>query len=253
MPDVTSYETGEPCWADVVSPDVDAAAKFYSQLFGWQADKAPQPEAGGYTMFSRNGKYVAAASPPMDDNIPPHWNVYLASSDVDDSAARIRSAGGTVLMEPFDVFDSGRMTFAVDPAGAVFGVWQAGNHIGSQLRREPGTINWAEVQTRDRAAAQPFYEQVFGYEIDVMPMATGDYVLLKLGDRPVAGMIEIQPDWGDVPSNWSVVFEVEDCDATVARVQELGGSVIREPHSLEGVGRFAVVADPWAAAFTVIT
>ena len=160
MPDVTSYETGELCWADVVSPDVDAAAKFYSQLFGWQADKAPQPEAGGYTMFSRNGKYVAAASPPMDENIPPHWNVYLASSDVDDSAARIRSAGGTVMMEPFDVFDAGRMTFAVDPAGAVFGVWQAGNHIGSQLRREPGTINWAEVQTRDRGAAQPFYEQV---------------------------------------------------------------------------------------------
>jgi predicted enzyme related to lactoylglutathione lyase len=156
-------------------------------------------------------------------------------------------------MEPFDVFDAGRMTFAVDPAGAVFGVWQAGNHIGSQLRREPGTMNWAEVQTRDRAAAQPFYEQVFGYEIDVMPMPTGDYVLLKLGDRPVAGMIEIQPDWGDVPSNWSVVFEVEDCDATVARVQELGGSVIREPHSLESVGRFAAVADPWGAAFTVIT
>jgi hypothetical protein len=253
MPDVTSYETGEPCWADVLSPDVDAAAQFYSQLFGWQADKAPQPEARGYTMFSRNGKYVAAATPPMDENIPPHWNVYLASGDVDDSAARIRSAGGTVLMEPFDVFDSGRMTFAVDPAGAVFGVWQAGNHIGSQLRREPGTINWAEVQTRDRAAAQPFYQDVFGYEIDVMPMPTGDYVLLKLGDRAVAGMIEIQPDWGDVPSNWSVVFEVEDCDATVARVQELGGSVIREPHSLEGVGRFAVVADPWGAAFTVIT
>jgi predicted enzyme related to lactoylglutathione lyase len=253
MPEVTSYETGEPSWADVTIPDVDAAARFYSQLFGWEAHKAPQPEAGGYTMFARNGKYVAAASPPMQEGIPPHWNVYLASRDVDDTAARIPAAGGTVIMEPFDVFDSGRMTFAADPAGAMFGVWQAGNHIGSQLRREPGTINWAEVQTRDRAAAQPFYEQVFGYEIDVMPMATGDYVLLKLGDRAVAGMIEIQPDWGDVPSNWSVVFEVEDCDATVARVQELGGSVIREPHSLEGVGRFAVVADPWGAAFTVIT
>jgi predicted enzyme related to lactoylglutathione lyase len=252
MPEVTSYETGEPSWADVTIPDVDAAAQFYSQLFGWEAHKAPQPEAGGYTMFARNGKYVAAASPPMQEGIPPHWNVYLASGDVDDTAARISAAGGTVIMEPFDVFDSGRMTFAADPAGAMFGVWQAGTHIGAQLRGEPGTINWAEVQTRDRAAAQPFYEQVFGYETDTMPMPGGDYVLFKVGGRPVAGMIEIRPEWGDVPSNWSVVFEVEDCDAAAAKVQELSGSVINEPRDIEGVGRFAVVADPWGAVFQII-
>ncbi|MDX6535093.1 MAG: uncharacterized protein QOF68_2837, partial [Gaiellales bacterium] len=175
-----------------------------------------------------------------------------ASGDVDDTAARISAAGGTVIMEPFDVFDSGRMTFAADPAGAMFGVWQAGTHIGAQLRGEPGTINWAEVQTRDRAAAQPFYEQVFGYETDTMPMPGGDYVLFKVGGRPVAGMIEIRPEWGDVPSNWSVVFEVEDCDAAAAKVQELSGSVINEPRDIEGVGRFAVVADPWGAVFQII-
>jgi uncharacterized protein len=257
MPEVRSYETGEPCWADVTSPDVDAAARFYSEIFGWDADKAPQPEAGGYTMFSRDGKYTAAASPPPpeQEGVPPHWTVYLAAGNVDDIAARIGSASGTVMMEPFDVFDSGRMTVAVDPAGAVFGVWQAGGHIGAQLRGEPGTINWAEVQTRERAVAQPFYEKVFGYETDSMAVPGGarEYVLFKAAGRPVAGLIEIQPDWGDVPSNWAVVFEVADCDATVAKVKELGGSVIREPHTLEGVGRFAVVADPWGAVFQVIT
>lgn len=138
MPEVSSYATGQPCCADVTSPDVDAAARFYSDLFGWEAAKAPQPEAGGYTMFSRNGKYVAAASPPQEEGIPPHWTVYLATDDVDGIAARSREAGGNVMMEPFDVFDSGRMTLAADPAGAVFGVWQAGSHIGSQLRGEPG-------------------------------------------------------------------------------------------------------------------
>ena len=71
MPEVSSYATGQPSWADVISPDVDAAARFYSELFGWQAQKDPRPEAGGYTMFSRNGKYVAAASPPPQDGIPP--------------------------------------------------------------------------------------------------------------------------------------------------------------------------------------
>jgi uncharacterized protein len=253
MPEVSSYATGQPSWADVTSPDVDAAASFYSELFGWDADKAPQPEAGGYTMFSREGKHVAAASPPPQEGIPPHWTVYLAADDVDGIAARIREAGGDVMMEPFDVFDSGRMTLAADPTGAMFGVWQAGNHIGSQLRGEPGTMNWAEVQTRDKAAAQAFYEQVFGYETETMDMgAGGDYVLLKVNGQSAAGLIQIGREWGDVPSNWSVVFEVEDCDAAVAKVQELGGSVIREPQDLEGVGRFAVVADRWGAVFQVI-
>jgi len=253
MPEVSSYATGQPSWADVTSPDVDAAAKFYSELFGWKAEKDPRPEAGGYTMFSRDGKYVAAASPPPQEGIPPHWSVYLAADDVDGMGARIREAGGNVMMEPFDVFDAGRMTLATDPTGAAFGVWQAGEHIGSQLRGEPGTMNWAEVHTRDKAAAQAFYEQVFGYETETRDMGGyGGYVLLKVNDQPAAGLLQIGADWGDVPSNWSVVFQVEDCDGSVAKVQELGGSVILEPQDLEGVGRFSVVADPWGAVFQVV-
>jgi predicted enzyme related to lactoylglutathione lyase len=253
VPEVTAYANGQPCWADVTSADVDAAAQFYSDVFGWQAAKDPRPEAGGYTMFTRNGKYVAAASPPPQEGVPPHWTVYLAADDADAAADRVRDAGGNVMMAPFDVFEAGRMTVAVDPAGAVFGVWEAGDHTGSQLRQEPGTMNWAEVQTRDAAGAQRFYEQVFGYETETIDMGgAGSYVLLKVNGEPAAGLIEIGPDWGDVPSNWSVVFEVEDCDAAVAKVQELGGSVIREPRDLEGVGRFAVVADRWGAVFQVI-
>jgi predicted enzyme related to lactoylglutathione lyase len=256
MPEITSYETGKPCWADVTVPDVDAGAEFYSKLFGWMAEKAPQPEAGGYTMFSKGGKNVAAASPPTpgSEGIPPHWTVYLASDDADATAGKIRDAGGQVLMDPFDVFDSGRMTIAVDPTGAAFGVWQAGTHIGAQLRGEPGTMNWSECQTKDPAAARAFYEQVFGYEVEEAQMGGPDpYILLKLNGEPAAGLIKIGADWGDVPSNWSVVFEVDDTDAAVAKVQELGGRVLMEPRDLPEVGRFAVVADPWGAAFQVIT
>ena len=56
-------------------------------------------------------------------------------------------------MDPFDVFDAGRMTIATDPSGAHFGVWQANQHIGAQLANDPGTMNWNECQTRDAAAA----------------------------------------------------------------------------------------------------
>jgi predicted enzyme related to lactoylglutathione lyase len=253
VPEVSGWATGQPCWADVTSPDVEGAAAFYSALFGWEAETDPRPDAGGYTMFQRDGKNVAAASPPQQDGIPPHWTVYLAADDADAVAGRIREAGGNVLMDPFDVFDAGRMTVATDPGGAVFGIWQAGTHRGSELRGEPGTLNWAEVQTRDPAAVRAFYERVFGFETETMDMGpAGEYVLFNAGGSPAAGLIAIGADWGDVPSNWSVVFQVEDADAAVDTVRELGGTVIREPATIEGVGRFAVVSDRFGAVFQVI-
>jgi hypothetical protein len=114
-------------------------------------------------------------------------------------------------------------------------VWQAGTHIGSQLDGEPGTLNWAEVQTRDRAAAQPFYEQVFGYGAKAQDMARGgEYVVFEIDGTPVAGLLEIGPDWGHVPSNWSVVFQVADCDAAVATVRAHGGRLLHGPAEIEG-------------------
>ena len=77
-------------------------------------------------------------------------------------------------------------------------------------------------------------------------------MVLKLGGEPTAGVIAIESEWGDVPSNWSVVFQVEDCDGVVAKARELGGAVIREPQTLPEVGRFAVLGDPWGAVFQVI-
>jgi uncharacterized protein len=237
----------------VTTPDVDEAGAFYSELFGWTLEAESPPEAGGYRMLSRNGKHVAAAQPPPREGVPFGWTVYLATDDADATSDHIREAGGTVMLEPFDVFDAGRLAIAADPSGAVFGLWQAGAHVGSQLRQEPGTMNWAEVQTRDRAAAQPFYEQVFGYTTRTQEMGPGgEYVVFEVGSDPAAGLIEIGPDWGEVPSNWSAVFRVADCDAAVATVQKRGGRLLHGPRDLEGVGRFVVVADPWGAAFQLI-
>ena len=108
------------------------------------------------------------------EGVPPHWTTYIASDDADATAEKIRGAGGTVFAEPFDVFDSGRMTIAQDPTGAVFGVWQAREHIGAELANEPGTLNWNECQTDDPAKAAAFYKDVFGYEVDEAPMGDAD-------------------------------------------------------------------------------
>ena len=171
MTEFTSYAHGTPCWVDVTSPDLDKSVEFYEGLFGWEAERDPRPEAGGYTMFSLDSKYVAAGSPPQQEGMPSYWTTYIASDDLDDTAAKIRDAGGTVMMDPFDVFDSGRMTIAQDPTGAVFGVWQAKEHIGAQLANEHGTLLWNQCHTPDPARASEFYVAVFGYEIDEIDLA----------------------------------------------------------------------------------
>jgi predicted enzyme related to lactoylglutathione lyase len=254
MAEFTSYAHGTPCWVDVTSPDLDGTVDFYTRLFGWEAERVPDPAAGGYTMFSLRGKYVAAASPPQQEGTPSHWTTYLASDDADETAAKIGAAGGTVFMDPFDVFDSGRMTVAQDPTGAAFGVWQAGTHPGAQLANEPGTLIWNQCQTSDPARAAEFYEAVFGYEIDEVPVGGVGlpFRVLKVGGRGVAGVREPVAQAGDVPAHWSTVFAVADTDETVARATEPGGTALMEPTDLPDIGRIAVLQDPAGAVFQVL-
>jgi uncharacterized protein len=249
MPEFTEYATGTPCWVDVTSPDLDATIAFYSGLFGWSAARDPSPEAGGYTMFSLNGKPVAAASPPQQEGTPPSWTTYIAADDVDAAAARVTEAGGTVFAEPFDVFDSGRMTVAQDPTGAVFGVWQANAHIGAELANEPGTLSWNECRSPDAAGAEQFYRAVFGYEIRLMPTGTDDpYRVLEVGGKGVAGLMQRT----DGPPHWATTFNVADTDASCARAEELGARVSYQPFDIPEIGRYAELQDPVGAAFGVI-
>ena len=84
--------------------------------------------------------------------------------DADETAAKVRAAGGTVLTEPFDVGDSGRMAIFADPDGAAFCVWQAKEHRGAAVVNEHGSLNFNDLNTRDLEGAQAFYGAVFGWE-----------------------------------------------------------------------------------------
>ena len=208
MSERTSYEPGVPSWADLSSPDVEASKRFYAGLFGWQAqDAGPAEETGGYAMFTLKGRNVAGLSPVQDENQPPAWAVYVATDDVDATAARARDAGGSVLVGPMDVMDAGRMAVFAHPAAGFIGAWQAGRHTGAELVNEPGTFGWNELGTRDPAVAKQFYGAVFGWEFDEEPSdRVGTYTIAKVGDAMVAGMIDMNalemP--AEIPANWLV-------------------------------------------------
>jgi len=226
-------------------------------LFGWSATDVPTDVGSVYTLLSQDGRDICALwqmTPEMQQQgIPPHWQSYVSVTSADAAAAKARELGGQVLMEAMDVMDVGRMATLQDPTGAVFAIWEPKRHVGAQLVNDPGTFCWNELQTKDPAAAERFYTGLFGWTADSDAGAMGQtYWVFRNRERLVGGMMEIQPEWGEVPPNWGVYFAVADCDASVARVQELGGQVIVPAMDVQEVGRFAFVRDPQGAVFAVI-
>lgn len=252
MPEMTSYAPGTPSWVDLSSPDIDESVSFYTELFGWEANRIPDPQAGGYTMFQLRGKDVAAVGPIMGEGQPPTWNTFVTTDDAAATAEKINEAGGTVVMEPFDVMGAGHMAVAQDPTGAFFNLWQPGNHIGASIVNEPVSLSWNELNTRDAERAGEFFGEVFGWETELRDLPTGDtYHVQNLGGRPIGGIVEMGAEMREVPPHWLTYFAVEDADATTERAKELDAAVVMGPFDTS-VGRISILKDPHGAIVAVI-
>lgn len=250
------YAPGTPSWVELSSPDTDAAAGFYGELMGWSAaEPGPAEETGGYRMFQQNGKNVAGLMGHMQEGQPTAWATYVSVADADETAAKVTAAGGTIVVEPMDVMDIGRMALFADPTGAVFGVWQPKTFIGADLVNEPGSLCWNEVLTRDADTDKAFYPAVFDW-VAGRPQFEGapdTYTVWELAGKPVGGMMQMTDEHfpAEVPPHWGVCFAVANCDGTVAKARELGASVTVEPMDMP-IGRFAGLIDPQGASFTVM-
>jgi predicted enzyme related to lactoylglutathione lyase len=243
---------GTPNWVDLGSPDLEESRQFYSQLFGWQANVSPDPQFGGYTIFTKDGKPVAGAGGLASEGQVPAWSTYLATDNADAVAARVQENGGTIIAPPMDVGQEGRMATFTDPTGANFAIWQPGNNPGAQLFNAPGSVTWNELSTRDPDAAKRFYGAVFGWEAQDGPSAGSTYTMWQLGGRPVGGMLPMGSSFAqDLPPIWMVYFAVEDTDATANTAASLGGQVAVGPTD-SPQGRFAVLDDPHGAVFSII-
>ncbi|MEU7041185.1 VOC family protein [Streptomyces varsoviensis] len=256
---MAAFADGEPCWADVALPDLEAGKRFYGELFGWTFGVS-SPEFHHYTQALRDDKAVAGLMPKPDGRMPTAWGVFFATSDTPGTAARIREAGGQVIEEAVVVGDLGTMGLAVDPGGAFFGTWQGAAHKGFGLRHEPGSFGWVECWTRDAKAVDPFYEAVFGYgSVDFSDNDAGlDFVVWTPAGQPAdaehaaLGRAVIDDTFpAELPAHFLIYFMVEDCDAAVRTTTRLGGRVVRDPQD-SPYGRFAVLVDDQGASFAVI-
>ncbi|GAA4513779.1 VOC family protein [Nonomuraea ferruginea] len=248
----TRFVPGSPCWVELDSPHLETAERFYGGLFGWEFEEQV-PE---YAFCQLGGRNVAGIGALMGEAVTTAWTPYFLVSDCEATSQTVERAGGTVLMPPVDMASQGQMARFRDPAGAEFAIWLPGDVPGVDLVNEPGSMAWIELHGSDTSAVRGFYKSVFGWRFEDARMGDVTYQLISpFGSAPgtgwsVAGLAPLAP--GDRP-HWLTYFEVPDCDAAVARCQELGGTVRSPAEEVKGVGRMASLSDPHGARFAVIT
>ncbi|MCX4704959.1 VOC family protein [Streptomyces sp. NBC_01373] len=252
----TRYVTGAPNWLDLGTPDIEGASSFYGSLFGWQF-RSGGPEAGGYGFFQLDGRTAAGGMQTTPEQGPPSWTVYFQTPDADATAKAAEHTHGSVLLQPMDVMDRGRMGILADHAGVTFGIWQPAATKGLDVVQEQGSLCWLELYTPDLPAAAGFYHGLFGWETSALTFAGGTYTTVHpSGTEPDAmfgGIVPLEDDPTKAAAGaWLPYFEVPDTDAAVSTAQERGGTVRLPATDLEDVGRIAELADPYGARFAVI-
>jgi uncharacterized protein len=247
MGEVERYPNGVFCWIDLGTTDVAGATAFYGGLFGWEFEDQPAGDGDAYTLCRLQGRDVAGIHRhDPDEGIG--WASSVAVDDLEAATARARELGAAVLAEPFDVPDAGRTAVLRDPSGAVVSLWQPQGHAGAGLVNEVGTWTWNELATPDLAAAKAFYAELLGWGAQDIP---GQFprTSFSLGDLLVGGGHAPTPQEGPA-ARWTISFRVADADQSAERLQQLGGTVLLPPMDVP-VGRFAIVADPAGASFSV--
>jgi uncharacterized protein len=116
-------EPGAFTWADLATPDPEAAGRFFSGLLGWRFEV--MSEDPPYWVIANGERSQGGMTrPPAEQNVPPNWFPYFAVADVEATAAAAQEAGGRPFMGPMDLPNGGRFVLIQDPQGAPFGIFQ---------------------------------------------------------------------------------------------------------------------------------
>ena len=245
---------GRFVWHDLMTTDIERAQAFYTELLGWRIEVMDMGEMGPYPMIYAGERGLGGMmAMPADAGAPSHWIAYVTADDVGAAAARGDASGGATCVPPTPIPNVGTFAVLTDPTGAAVSPFVSVHPDQPEDAGLPpaGTVCWNELLTTDAGAALPFYTAVFGWGHGTMDMGpAGTYHLFKRDGKDVAGMMEL-PAAALPRSLWVPYFAVADVDAEYARATAMGASTHVPPQSIPGVGRFAMLADPTGAVFSL--
>lgn len=257
---------GNPCWYELGTSDLDAAAGFYRRILGWEVVDSGM-EGFDYRLAKSDDDMVAGlmSNAGQAESPPPNWLIYFAVDDCDRRAADIGAAGGSVLKQPADIPGTGRFAVVADPQGAVFGLLQPDMSRMSEADRakaetggafdqnKAGHGNWNELMSSDPGAAVAFYADLFGWtKGEAMDMGEmGTYQLIRRNGVDIGAVMGL----GDSPvPAWLPYFGAPGtATATVEAIGAAGGTVHQGPVEVPGPAYIAVAQDPQGAWFAVVS
>jgi predicted enzyme related to lactoylglutathione lyase len=244
-------------WYDLMTMDMKASAEFYAHVVGWKIADSGMPGMD-YAIIKAGDVEVGGMMPvpPTAKGMPPCWNGYIHSSDVDGDAKKAVSLGGSIFQEAMDIPGIGRFAVIADPSGAAFIVFKP-NTSESPTKVPDGTlghIGWRELMSSDWQRDWSFYSAMFGWSkadnLDMGPMGT--YQMFHAGGAPIGGMMTKTPD-DPMPPHWNYYFNVDSAEAAVARAKAKGATITFGPMEVPG-GQWAVNGiDPQGAMFSLVS
>lgn len=250
------HPQGTLCWLELSTTDPAAAGRFYGRLFGWKTSHREMPTGGTYTFLRLEGEDVGAvyALGAADRGIDgTGWLPFVAVDDCEAAADRAGKLGGEVIAGPSAVPGAGTVAVLRDPGGATLALYEAVDHPGlADIGEAVGAAVWIELMTRDVPGMKRFYGALFDWKTRDTPMASGVYTEFRLGETSVAGMMAMPGGLEGAGASWLTYFRTDDLDRTVRAAEDAGAEVNVAPQAIEGVGRFAVLADPQGAVFALL-
>ncbi len=252
----TSYPHGTFSWIELNATDATKAKRFYSELFGWTFDARPAGPGMTYSLVKLGDRLVGGLfemTKEMAAVAPSHWASFITVDDVDATAKSAAAHGGKLIDEPFDVLDLGRMAVVQDPTGAIFRLWKGKRRIGAEVKGESGSLCWNELYTSNVDVARSFYTDVIGWQARAVDMGSmGTYTLLAVPgeNENLGGIMPIPPSMKGA-SHWLVYIEVDDCDASTKKANDLGAKTLMPPMDIPNTGRFSIVQDPTGAVLAL--
>jgi len=243
--------TGKFVWADLVTYDTAAAAKFYGGLFGWTFR-----DYGGYLIGANDERPLCGLVQrprPEETAAQPRWIGYISVDNVQRAQRWAAQNGGRVLAPPQKFPERGEQAVLSDPEGARFGVVRSSRGDPSDFLASPGDWIWIQLLCRHPQATAEFYRELAGYEVleNTDSPRPDDFVLSS--DGYARAVVNAIPEgYEDLKPTWLLFVRVASTSEALANAKRLGGRVLINPKPGLFGGRLAVVADPTGGAIGLL-
>ena len=245
------FHPGKFVWRDLMTDDIPAVKKFYSELFGWTYMDIGNTDMN-YTVVLQDGKPIAGMFQLKDvkaENKYSQWISYVSVPDMDQAINYIKQSGGTVYRESFNLPNRGTVAYVIDSQNAVIAFVKSSS--GDPKDGDPiynGWL-WTELWTNNVENSTHFYTELLGYNLKKFTTSAENlYYVFQKEDMPRAGMVKIP--FENVKPHWMPYIAVKNPSEIINKIDQLGGTIYL---GIDEVARkdAAIIADPSGAVFTI--